>query len=85
MDVLSGQMDTPSIETHMINPTNAPENIRIPQKKIKPPDSPISAIRRIPDEPNGIRYIKRPHGHAQHWKNRKRQIVSSQPENEKLT
>ena len=51
-DILSGHPDTPSVKTNPTKPTNETANVRLPRKKVKPPDSPISATRRAPDEPN---------------------------------
>ena len=50
---LTGQMDASSIETNTVIPANMPENIRSSQKKAKPPDLPVEASRRHPDEPDG--------------------------------
>ena len=52
-DVSSGHLDTPSIKTNPTKPTNETANVRLPRKKVKLPDSPISTPRRAPDEPNG--------------------------------
>ena len=42
----------PSVDMDTIKPTNSPENVSTPQKKTKPPDSPIKAARQCPDGPN---------------------------------
>jgi len=55
LDALSGHWDVPSIETDAITPENAPENVSIPRKREKPPDSPMETAKWTPDVPNGSR------------------------------
>lgn len=50
----AGTGDMPSVDMDMIKPTNSPENVSTPQKKTKPPDSPIKAARQCPDGPNNF-------------------------------
>jgi len=47
------RMNVPSVGTDAITAANAPEIVSIPQKREKPPDSPMETARRRPDEPNG--------------------------------
>jgi len=54
-DALSGPTDVPSVETHAIIPTNAPETVSIPRKRAKPPDSPSGPAKWTPDVPDGCR------------------------------
>ena len=53
LDASSGHWDVPSVETDAITPENAPENVSIPRKREKPPDSPMETAKRTPDVPNG--------------------------------
>ncbi|KIM59036.1 hypothetical protein SCLCIDRAFT_27615 [Scleroderma citrinum Foug A] len=50
---LTRQTDASSVKTNTVIPANMPENIRSSQKKAKPPDLPVEASRRRPDEPDG--------------------------------
>ena len=52
MHASSGHSDVPSLETDALTTKNAPDVIGIPQKRLKPPDSPMETARRHPDEPN---------------------------------
>ena len=54
-DMSTGHREAPSIESNTIKPVKAMEIIRTPRKKQKPPDSPISAPKWLPDEPGGLR------------------------------
>ena len=45
--------DIPSVETDTRATVNATEIVSTPQKKTKPPNSPISAAKWYPDKPNG--------------------------------
>ena len=49
----SGRGNVLSIETHVIKPENETANIRLPRKKVKPPDIPIGPARAAPNEPDG--------------------------------
>ena len=51
-DTLGARTDAPSIETDAITTVNAPQNVRIPRKRKKPPDLPIGTTRGYPDEPD---------------------------------
>ena len=53
-DTSTGHGKAPSVESNTINPINMMETIRSPRKKQKPPDSPISAPKRLPDESDGL-------------------------------
>ena len=53
-DTSSGHSDVPSVETDADTTANAPQIVRTPRKKIKPPDSPSRSTRRAPDEPNAF-------------------------------
>ena len=55
MDTLNRLTDVLSIKTNSRIPANVPDNVRTPQKKIKPPDIPDSATRGRTDEPAGCR------------------------------
>ena len=50
---LTGKTDASSVETNTVIPANVPENVRSSRKKAKPPDLPLEASRRHPDEPDG--------------------------------
>jgi len=52
-DASNGHTDVPSVDTDAIYTAYATQNVSIPRKRAKPPDSPISAAKRTPDEPNG--------------------------------
>ena len=52
-DTSTGHGEVPSVKMNVIKPANETETISIPRKKVKLPDSPISAIRWLPDEPDG--------------------------------
>ena len=52
-DVLNMSMDAPSVETDTLMPTNEPEIVRIPRKKLKPPDLPVEAAICAPDKSDG--------------------------------
>ena len=54
-DMSTRHREAPSIESNTIKPVKAMEIIRTPRKKQKPPDSPISAPKWLPDEPGGLR------------------------------
>jgi len=54
-DTSSGYGDAPSVETDTLTTANATEIVSTPPRRKKPPDSPVSTIRRTPDEPNGCR------------------------------
>ena len=53
-DASSGHPDVSSIETDARISANEPESVRLPQKKVKPPDLPSRSARTPPDEPNGV-------------------------------
>ncbi|KIM53216.1 hypothetical protein SCLCIDRAFT_32076 [Scleroderma citrinum Foug A] len=52
-DMLTGQTDTPHVETDANLAANVKENVRLPRKKDKPPNLPVEASRGHPDEPDG--------------------------------
>ena len=49
----SGRGNVLGVETHVIKPENETANIRLPRKKVKPPDIPIGPARAAPNEPDG--------------------------------
>ena len=53
VDMLSGHRNILSVKTHAIKPENETANIRLPCKKVKPPDIPIGPARVAPNEPDG--------------------------------
>ena len=53
-DMSSGCGNILSVETHAIKPTNETANIRLPHKKVKPPNIPVEAAWQHSDEPNGF-------------------------------
>ena len=53
VDMSSGHRNILSIETHAIKPENETANVRLPCKKVKPPDIPIGPARVAPNEPDG--------------------------------
>ena len=53
-DVPSRHSDMSSIETDANRSANMTENISIPRKRVKLPDPPISAVKQLPDQPNGL-------------------------------
>ena len=54
-DVPSQHGDVLSIKMNAILPTNAPENISIPRKRMKPPDLPVEVTICTPAELDGLR------------------------------
>ena len=50
---MSGHGNVLSVETHTIKPENKTANVRLPRKKVKPPDIPIGPARAAPNEPDG--------------------------------
>ena len=52
-DASIGHRDALSVEMEMIKPADKPEIIRLPRKKVKPPDLPSRSAGRHPDEPDG--------------------------------
>ena len=55
VDMLDGSTDVPSVDTDANIPANAPEIVRTPRKKPKPPDLPMEAARPSSDEPDSCR------------------------------
>ena len=55
MDALSWYRDAPSIQTDTIMTVNAQDIISIPQKRMKPPDSPVEAAKQRSNEPYSCR------------------------------
>ena len=53
-DTLNRSTDVPSIKTDRNRSVNMTENVSIPQKRVKLPDPPISAVKQLPDQPNGL-------------------------------
>ena len=53
-DATTGHGDVPCVETDAYSTANATEFVSTTPRRKKPPDSPVSTIRRTPDEPNGV-------------------------------
>ena len=53
-DVPSQHSDMSTVERDVNRSANATENVSIPQKRGKSPDPPISAVKQLPDQPNGL-------------------------------
>ena len=49
----NGHLNIPNVETDANRPANAPNSVRTPRKRGKPPDSPSQNERQRSDEPNG--------------------------------
>jgi len=54
-DASSGHRDVPSVDTDAINTAYATQNVSIPRKREKTPDSPMEPAKCAPDESNGLR------------------------------
>ena len=54
MDVPSQHSDMSTVETDVNRSANTTENVSIPQKRAKSPDPPISTVKQLPDQPNGL-------------------------------
>jgi len=54
-DASTGPMDVPSVDMESINTAYATQNVSIPRKREKPPDSPMETAKCAPDESNGLR------------------------------
>ena len=53
-DMPTGHGEAPSVESNTTKPVNAMEIVRTPQKKSKPPDSPIVTAKQRSDSPNSV-------------------------------